>query len=54
LIHFYKRYSPLEALKMGIIEDELSELKRCCEDKIPGSKVIAAVPAMIRVEIEKN
>lgn len=39
---------------MGIIEDELSELKRCCENMIPGSKVVAAVPAMIRVEIEKT
>jgi len=39
---------------MGIIEDELSEIKRCCENIIPGSKVVAAVPAMIRVEIERT
>ena len=36
---------------MTIIEDELSELRRCCENVIPDSKVIACVPAMIRVEI---
>ena len=36
---------------MTIIEDELSELKKCCENVIPDSKLVACVPAMIRVEI---
>jgi len=39
---------------MGVIEDELSEIKKCCETQVPGSKVIAAVPALIRIEIEKT
>ena len=25
---------------MGLIEDELSELRRCCEAQVPNSKVI--------------
>jgi len=41
-------------VEMGIIEDELSELKRCCENIIPGSQVVTAVPAMIRVEIQRT
>lgn len=39
---------------MGIIEDELCELKRCCENQIPDSKLVACVPAMIRVELRKT
>jgi len=39
---------------MGLIEDELDEIRRCCEAQIPTSKVITAIPAMLRVEIEKN
>jgi len=39
---------------MGLIEDELLELKRCCESQVPYSKVVTAVPAMVRVEIEKT
>ena len=39
---------------MGIIEDELNEIKKCCESQNPGTKVIAAVPAMVRIEIEKT
>jgi len=39
---------------MGLIEDELSELKRCCEAQVQNSKVITAVPALVRIEIEKN
>ena len=37
--------------KMTIIDDELDEIRRCCENVIPDSKVVACVPAMIRVEI---
>ena len=36
---------------MGIIEDELMELKKCVEQSIPSSKLVACVPAMIRVEL---
>jgi len=39
---------------MTIIEDELDEIKRCCENQVQYSKVIAAVPAMVRIEIEKT
>jgi len=39
---------------MGVIEDELSEIKKCCETQVPGSKVIAAVPALVRIEIERT
>jgi len=39
---------------MGLIEDELDELRRCCENRVPYSKVITAVPAMVRVEVEKT
>jgi len=37
-----------------IIEDELDEIRRCCESQIPSSKVVTAIPAMLRVEIEKT
>ena len=37
-----------------IIEDELDEIRRCCESQIPTSKVVTAIPAMLRVEIEKT
>ena len=36
---------------MTIIDDELDELKRCCENVVSDSKLVACVPAMIRVEI---
>ncbi len=36
---------------MGVIEDEIQELKKCCENVIPDSKLVACVPAMIRVEL---
>ena len=36
---------------MGIIEDELMELKKCVEQQIPCSKLVACVAAMIRVEL---
>jgi len=39
---------------MGIIEDELEELKRCVERQIQDSKLISCVPAMIRVELTKS
>jgi len=39
---------------MGVIEDELNEIKKCCEAQNPGTTVVAAVPAMVRIEIEKT
>jgi len=39
---------------MGLIEDELKEVQKCCETQIPGSKVVSLVPAMVRIEIEKS
>ena len=38
----------------AIIENELAELKKCCERQIPDSKLVACVQAMIRVEISKS
>ena len=39
---------------MGIVEDELKEVRVCCESQIPGSKVVAAVHQLVRVEIQKS
>lgn len=39
---------------MTLIHDELDEINRCCENVVPGSKVVAAVPAMVRIEIERT
>jgi len=39
---------------MGIIEDEIKEIKACCENQIPGSKVVAAVRDLVRIELEKT
>eukprot|EP00088_Acartia_fossae_P015668 TRINITY_DN18621_c0_g1_i1.p1 TRINITY_DN18621_c0_g1~~TRINITY_DN18621_c0_g1_i1.p1 ORF type:complete len:331 (-),score=-0.05 TRINITY_DN18621_c0_g1_i1:241-1233(-) len=39
---------------MGLIEDELEEIKRCCHSQVPHSKVVTAVPEMVRIEIEKT
>ena len=39
---------------MGIIEDELKEVRACCETQIPGSKVVAAVEQLVRVELRKT
>jgi len=39
---------------MGLVEDELDEIRRGCENQIPNTKVVTAIPAMLRVEIEKT
>jgi hypothetical protein len=39
---------------MGLIEDELDEIRRGCENQIPMSRVVTAIPAMLRVEIERT
>ena len=40
--------------QMGIIEDELKEVRACCETQIPGSKLVAAVEQLVRVEIRRT
>ena len=37
---------------MGIIDDEISELRRVTETQVPNAKLEACVPEMIRVQIE--
>lgn len=37
---------------MGIIDDELKELRSLVERQVPDSKLEACVPAMVRVNIE--
>lgn len=37
---------------MTVIDDELEELRKCCENVIPDSKLVACVHAMVRVEIK--
>jgi len=37
-----------------IINDEISELKRVLETQVPDSKLVACVPAMIRIELEET
>lgn len=39
---------------MGFIEDELSEVKRLCENVVPGSKLVSCVRSMVRVQISKT
>lgn len=37
---------------MGIIDDELQEVKKLCEHVVPGSRLVSCVPSMVRVEIK--
>lgn len=39
---------------MGIIEDELLEVKKLCEHIVPNTKLISCVPTMVRAEIKKT
>lgn len=39
---------------MGIIEDELSEVKRLCEHIIPGCRLVSCVKTMVRTEIKRT
>ena len=41
-------------LKMGVIEDELEDLKKRCEKIIPESTLVTCVSSQIRVEIKKS
>ncbi|XP_043190803.1 uncharacterized protein LOC122364476 [Amphibalanus amphitrite] len=39
---------------MGLINDELAEVRKMCEHVVPGSKLVTCVPAMVRIEIRKT
>lgn len=39
---------------MGLIEDELQEVRKLCEHLIAGSKLVSCVQTMVRVEIRKT
>ncbi|KAF7286514.1 hypothetical protein GWI33_004921 [Rhynchophorus ferrugineus] len=39
---------------MGLIEDELLEVKKLCEHIVPNTKLISCVPTMVRTEIKKT
>lgn len=39
---------------MGLIEDELLEVKRLCENVVEGSKLVSCVKIMVRVEIKRT
>ncbi|CAH0560228.1 unnamed protein product [Brassicogethes aeneus] len=39
---------------MGFIEDELQEVKKLCEQVVPGSKLVSCVLSMVRVEIKRT
>lgn len=39
---------------MGLIEDELSEVKKLCEHVVPGTKLVSCVKTMVRVEIKRT
>ncbi|XP_042903554.1 uncharacterized protein [Parasteatoda tepidariorum] len=39
---------------MSIIHDELQDVKNHCESQIPGSKIIACVRSMVRVDIKRT
>lgn len=39
---------------MGLIEDELQEVRKLCERVVDGSKLVSCVQTMVRVEIRRN
>lgn len=39
---------------MGFIEDELNEVKRLCENVVPGTKLVSCVRSMVRAEIKRT
>ena len=39
---------------MGLIEDELAEVAACCAAQVPGTRVVAAVRDLVRIEIERT
>lgn len=39
---------------MGLIEDELSEVKRLCENVVAGCRLVSCVRSMVRAEIKRT
>nr|XP_023014346.1 uncharacterized protein LOC111504084 [Leptinotarsa decemlineata] len=39
---------------MGLIDDELSEVRKLCEHVVPGSKLVSCVQTMVRTEIKRT
>lgn len=39
---------------MGLIDDELAEVRKLCEHVVPGTKLISCVRTMVRVEIKRT
>lgn len=39
---------------MGLIEDELIEVKKLCEHVVPGTKLVSCVKTMVRAEIKRT
>ncbi|KAJ3657465.1 hypothetical protein Zmor_009266 [Zophobas morio] len=39
---------------MGFLEDELCEVKKLCENVVPGSKLVSCVKTMVRAEIKRT
>ncbi|CAH1159441.1 unnamed protein product [Phaedon cochleariae] len=39
---------------MGLIEDELAEVRKLCEHVVPGTRLVSCVKTMVRVEIKKT
>lgn len=39
---------------MGLIEDELAEVKKLCEHVVPGTKLVSCVKTMVRAEIKRT
>ena len=39
---------------MGLVSDELEEVRKMCEHVVPSSKLVTCVPAMVRIEIRKT
>lgn len=37
---------------MGLVEDELQEVRKLCEHLIAGSRLVSCVKTMVRVEIK--
>lgn len=39
---------------MGFIEDELFEVRKLCENVVPGTRLVSCVRTMVRVEIKRT
>ncbi|CAG9856770.1 unnamed protein product [Phyllotreta striolata] len=39
---------------MGLIDDELSEVRKLCEHVVPGTRLVSCVPTMVRTEIKRT